>query len=69
MAEDVHFVSFEPPRLELRLTSRAPRDLPKQVQDTILDLTGERLTVALSDAEGELPLAEARRNARQAELE
>jgi len=69
MAEDVHFVSFEPPRLELRLTSRAPRDLPKQVQDTILDLTGERLTVALSDAEGDVPLAEARRNARQAELE
>ena len=69
LAEDVHLVSFEPPRIELRLTSRAARDLPKQVQEAMLQLTGERLTVALSDAEGDIPVAEARRIARQAELE
>ena len=69
LSEDVHLVRFEPPRIELRLTSRAARDLPKQVQEAVLDLTGERLTVALSDAEGDIPVAEARRMARQAELE
>ena len=69
MAEDVHLVRFEPPRLELRLTSRAPRDLPRMLQDAVLRLTGEKLTVALSDEEGELPLAEARRRAKQAELD
>ncbi|MGB0482877.1 MAG: hypothetical protein ACPGPA_11670, partial [Alphaproteobacteria bacterium] len=69
LAEDVHLVRFEPPRLDLRLTSRAPRDLPRQVQDAVLRLTGERLTVAISDEEGQLPLAEARRLARQAELD
>ena len=69
LAEDVHLVRFEPPRIELRLTSRAARDLPKQVQEAVLQLTGERLTVALSDDEGDIPVAEARRIARQAELE
>ena len=69
LAEDVHLVGFEPPRLDLRLTSRAPRDLPRQVQEAVLRLTGERLTVAISDEEGQLPLAEARRLARQAELD
>ena len=69
LAEDVHLVRFEPPRLDLRLTSRAPRDLPRQVQEAVLRLTGERLTVAISDEEGQLPLAEARRVARQAELD
>ena len=69
MSEDVHLVRFQPPRLELRLTSRAPRDLPRQLQDAVLRLTGETLTVAISDEEGELPVAEARRRARQHELD
>jgi len=69
LAEDVSLVSFEPPRLQIRLTSRAPRDLPKQVQDAVLNLTGEQLAVVLSDADGDLPVAESRRIARQAEFE
>ena len=69
LSEDVHLVRFEPPRLEIRLTSRAPRDLPRQVQDAVLRLTGERLTVAISDEEGQLPLAETRRLTRQVEID
>ena len=69
LAEDVHLVRFEPPRIELRLTSRAPRDLPRMLQEAVLNLTGEQLTVAISDEEGDLPVAEARRLALQAELD
>jgi hypothetical protein len=39
------------------------------LQDAVLRLTGETLTVAISDEEGELPVAEARRRARQHELD
>jgi len=69
LAEDVHLVRYEPPRIEVRLTSRAPRDLPKMVQEAVANLTGDRLKVAISDEEGDPPVAEARRQARQAELD
>ena len=39
------------------------------MQDAVLNLTGEQLAVVLSDADGDLPVAESRRIARQAEFE
>ena len=66
----VHLVRWAPPVIELRPEPSAPRDLASSLAKLLLDATGTRWTIALSQDEGEPTLADqgraadaARRNA------
>jgi DNA polymerase-3 subunit gamma/tau len=54
----VHLVAFEPGRIELRLASAAPRDLPNRVGQMLQQWTGLRWTLVLSNEEGAPTLRE-----------
>jgi DNA polymerase III subunit gamma/tau len=58
LVHSVHPVRFAPGRLELRVLPEAPRDLAAQFGALLTELTGDRWTIALSNAEGEPTLAE-----------
>ena len=58
LLHDVHLVRFAPGRIELRQMPAAPRDLAANLARMLLNATGERWTIALSQAEGEPTLAE-----------
>ena len=55
---DVHLVEFAPPRLKLRLTERAPKNLPKQLEDLLKKLRDEVWTIAISTEIGQPSLHE-----------
>jgi DNA polymerase-3 subunit gamma/tau len=54
----VHPVQVAPGRLEIRVRPEAPRDLAAQLTALLQEVTGQRWTIALSNAEGEPTLAE-----------
>ncbi len=54
----VHPVKVAPGRLELRVLAAAPRDLAAQLTALLAEVTEQRWTIALSNAEGEPTLAE-----------
>jgi DNA polymerase-3 subunit gamma/tau len=54
----VHLVSFEAGRIELRPGQGAPRDLANRLGQLLSEWTGIRWIVAVSQAEGEPTLAE-----------
>ena len=58
LINDVHLVSFEPGRIELRLDSGAHHDLPGRLIDKLKGWTGQRWVVSLSKLPGEPTLAE-----------
>ncbi|MBV1797368.1 DNA polymerase III subunit gamma/tau [Siccirubricoccus sp. G192] len=58
LVHSVHPVRFAPGRLEIRVLPEAPRDLAAQLGALLTELTGDRWTIALSNAEGEPTLAE-----------
>ena len=58
LLHSVHLVRFAPGMIELRPHSAAPRDLAASLGKLLLDQTGTRWTIALSQAEGEPTLAE-----------
>ncbi len=53
----VHLVRFEPGRIELRLTARAPQSLAGQVANHLTAWTGRRWVVVVSNDEGEPTLS------------
>jgi len=58
LVNDVHLVSFEPGRIELRLDSGAHHDLPGRLIEKLKAWTGQRWVVSLSKLPGEPTLAE-----------
>ena len=54
----VHLVRFAPPVIELHPESSAPRGLASRLAAVLHEATGERWTIALTHAPGELTLAE-----------
>ena len=67
MSEDVRPVSLKGARLRIRLTDRAPRNLPRTLASTLQQLTDTAWDVGLSDEDGDQPLGEQRRLARAKE--
>ncbi|MBL8676843.1 MAG: hypothetical protein JNJ47_05410 [Alphaproteobacteria bacterium] len=55
---DVHLVEFAPPCLKLRLTERAPKSLPKQLEELLKKLRDEVWMIAISDEIGQPTLHE-----------
>lgn len=55
---DVHLVEFAPPCLKLRLTEKAPQNLPKQLEDLLKKVKGEDWTIAISGEIGQPTLHE-----------
>ena len=53
LVHSAHLVRFAPGRLELRVRPEAPRDFAAQLAGLLLEATGTRWTIALSNAEGE----------------
>ncbi|MEX6725112.1 DNA polymerase III subunit gamma/tau [Parapedomonas caeni] len=53
LRDDAHLVSYAPGRVELRVTSRAPRDLAPRMMQCLETWTGSRWMVSLSQAEGQ----------------
>lgn len=58
LVNDVHLVSFEMGRIELRLNPGAPHDLPGRLTEKLKLWTGQRWVVSLSKLPGEPTLAE-----------
>jgi hypothetical protein len=68
---DVHLVAFSPFQLTLRLSQKAPRELPRQLEALLKKQRGEAWTIAISDEIGHLTLHEKSQKAseeRQAEI-
>ncbi len=57
LQQSVHLVRYAPPIIELRPDAAAPRDLATKLAALLLDATGVRWTIALSNAPGEPTLA------------
>jgi DNA polymerase-3 subunit gamma/tau len=55
---DVHLVSFTPPTLTLRLSTKAPKNLPQQLQDLLKIKKEQAWTIAISEEIGHLTLHE-----------
>ncbi|MBP6951254.1 MAG: hypothetical protein KA112_01325 [Alphaproteobacteria bacterium] len=55
---DVHLVDFAPPTVTLRLTQKAPKTLPHQLQDLLKNKKDEVWTIAISDEIGHPTLYE-----------
>ncbi|MEJ1994571.1 MAG: DNA polymerase III subunit gamma/tau [Limibacillus sp.] len=58
LAQEVHLVRFEPGRIELRPTERAPRDLTGRLGRLLTEWTGRRWMVSVSGEEGQPTLAD-----------
>ncbi|MBY0420961.1 MAG: hypothetical protein K2Q06_01575, partial [Parvularculaceae bacterium] len=56
----VHVVSFAEGRIEMRLDPRAPEDLSGRLTQRLLEWTGRRWVVSLTQDEGEPTLRDAR---------
>jgi len=68
---DAHLVAFSPFHLTLRLSQKAPRELPRQLEALLKKKRGEAWTIAISDEIGHLTLHEKSQKAseeRQAEI-
>lgn len=62
---DIHLVTFSPPTLTLRLTQKAPKNLPQQLQDLLKKIRGEVWTIAISEEIGHPTLYEKEQKARE----
>ncbi len=58
LVQSVHLVGFAEGRIELRPRPEAPRDLASQLAAVLLEVTGRRWTISLSNEVGEATLAE-----------
>jgi len=58
LAQEVNLVRFEPGRIELRPSERAPRDLPGRLGRLLTEWTGSRWMVSVSGEEGQPTLAD-----------
>jgi DNA polymerase-3 subunit gamma/tau len=62
---DVHFVDFKPFHLTIRLSQKAPKDLPLQLQNLLKKKRDEAWTIAISDEIGHSTLHEQEQKARE----
>ncbi|PHK95012.1 DNA polymerase III subunit gamma/tau [Pseudoroseomonas rhizosphaerae] len=60
LLHNTHLVAFAPGRIEIRQRPEAPRDLAAQLSALLLEQTGKRWTITLSNAEGEPTIAQQR---------
>ncbi|WP_052213847.1 DNA polymerase III subunit gamma/tau [Belnapia sp. F-4-1] len=63
LVHSVHPVRVQPGRIEMRVQPDTPRDLATELGALLLERTGQRWTIALSNAEGEPTLAQQGREA------
>ncbi|MDB5372323.1 MAG: polymerase subunit gamma/tau, partial [Belnapia sp.] len=63
LVHSVHPVRVTPGRIELRVLPGAPRDLAAELSGLLAERTGQRWTIALTNAEGEPTLAQQGRTA------
>jgi DNA polymerase-3 subunit gamma/tau len=61
LEDEVSLVRFRPGHIELKMLSGAARNLPQELSRKLQEWTGERWMVSLTDADGERPLGETRR--------
>ncbi len=66
---NVHLVTFEPGRLEIRLAELAPKDLPGRVVNRLREWYGPQWSVAVSSVEGAPTLAEQARASEAADYD
>jgi DNA polymerase-3 subunit gamma/tau len=57
LVHSVHLVRFAPPVIELRAEADTPRDFAPRLGALLLEVTGQRWTIAFSTAAGEPTLA------------
>ncbi|WP_419898324.1 DNA polymerase III subunit gamma/tau [Roseomonas sp. USHLN139] len=69
LLHSTHLVAFAPGRIEIRQTPAAPRDLAAQLAALLLEQTGSRWTISLSNAEGEPTIAQQRSHVASERLE
>jgi DNA polymerase-3 subunit gamma/tau len=69
LLHSTHLVAFAPGRIEMRQTPAAPRDLAAQLSALLLEQTGSRWTISLSNAEGEPTIAQQRNHVASERLE
>ncbi|PWC30140.1 DNA polymerase III subunit gamma/tau [Teichococcus aestuarii] len=69
LLHNVHLVAFAPGRIEIRQRPEAPRDLAAQLAGLLLEQTGRRWTISLSNAEGEPTIAQQRSHVASERLE
>ena len=62
---DTHLVTFFPPILTLRLSQKAPKNLPQQLQDLLKKKRNEAWTIAISEEIGHPTLHEQEQNAHE----
>jgi len=62
---DVHLVDFSPPILKVRLSSKAPKDLPLRLQNLLKTKRNEAWTIAISDEIGQPTLQEKEQKAQE----
>lgn len=58
LVHDVHLVDFSPPTLKVRLSPKAPKDLPQRLQILLKTKKNEAWTIAISDEIGHPTLQE-----------
>ncbi len=58
LKEGAHLIGFQKDRIELRLASGLPRDISGKLSEALLELTGRRWLIALSQSGGDASLAE-----------
>ncbi len=69
LENQVHLVSFDRERIEIRVTPSAPPSLPGEISDRLSKWTGQRWIVSVSSAEGAPTIAEQRIAAERARRE
>jgi DNA polymerase-3 subunit gamma/tau len=69
LTHDVHLVHFEPGRIEIRATERAPTSLANKVGQILSEWTGQRWVVSVSREDGATTLAEQADARRQATVD
>lgn len=62
---DTHLIAFAPPQVNLRLSSKAPKDLPQQLERLLKKKKNETWTIAISDEIGQPTLHEKERKIQQ----
>ena len=62
---DTHLVAFTPPSLRIRLSNKAPKDLPQQLERLLKKKKNETWTIAISDEIGQPTLYEKEKQIQQ----
>jgi DNA polymerase-3 subunit gamma/tau len=58
IVNEIHLVNFKPERLEIRLASSAPKELPNKIGNLLNSWTGARWVVVISSEAGQPTIAE-----------